>query len=71
MMEGMNQPSGELEPADLTGEKSTSTKIRRCAVYARVSSSSRDDTPLSSIADSKRATLASRLARVAMMGYFL
>jgi len=48
MMEGMNQLSGELEPADPTCE-STSTKIRRCAVYARVSSSSRDDTPLSSI----------------------
>lgn len=47
-MEGMNQPFGELEPADPTGE-STSTKIRRCAVYARVSSSSRDDSPLSSI----------------------
>ena len=45
----MNQPSGELEPADLTSEKSTSTKIRRCAFYARVSSSSRDDSPLSSI----------------------
>ncbi len=44
----MNQLSGELEPADPTCE-STSTKIRRCAVYARVSSSSRDDTPLSSI----------------------
>ena len=42
----MNQASGELEPTDPTG---TSTKIRRCAVYARVSSSSRDDTPLSSI----------------------
>jgi hypothetical protein len=48
MMEGMNQPSGELEPTDPTGE-STSTKIRRCAVYARVSSSSHDDSPLSSI----------------------
>ncbi len=39
MMEGMNQ----------TSDESTSNNIRRCAVYARVSSSSRDDTPLTSI----------------------
>ncbi len=45
MMEGMNQTSGELEPTDPSDE-STSINIRRCAVYARVSSSSRDDTPL-------------------------
>ena len=44
----MNQTSGELEPTDPSDE-STSIKTRRCAVYARVSSSSRDDTPLSSI----------------------
>lgn len=44
----MNQTSGELEPTDPSDE-STSNNIRRCAVYARVSSSSRDDTPLSSI----------------------
>ncbi len=44
----MNQSPGELEPTDPSDE-STSNNIRRCAVYARVSSSSRDDTPLSSI----------------------
>ncbi len=48
MMEGMNQPPGELDPTDHSNT-STSIRIRRCAVYARVSSSSRDDTPLSSI----------------------
>lgn len=44
----MNQTSGELEPTDPSDE-STSINIRRCAVYARVSSSSREDTSLSSI----------------------
>jgi site-specific DNA recombinase len=48
MMEGMNQSLGDLEPTPPSDE-STSIKIRRCAIYARVSSSSRDDTPLSSI----------------------
>lgn len=44
----MNQPPGELDPTD-PSDTSSSIRIRRCAVYARVSSSSRDDTPLSSI----------------------
>jgi site-specific DNA recombinase len=48
MMEGMNQSPGEL---DLTVpyDEITSIETRRCAIYARVSSSSRDDAPLSSI----------------------
>lgn len=48
MIEGMNHTSGELEPTDPSDEN-TSINIRRCAVYACVSSSNRDDTPLSSI----------------------
>jgi DNA invertase Pin-like site-specific DNA recombinase len=44
----MNQSPGKLEPTNPSDE-STSINIRRCAVYARVSSSNRDDTPLSSI----------------------
>lgn len=44
----MNKSHSTLVPAVSTNQ-STSIKTRRCAIYARVSSSSGDDTPLSSI----------------------
>ncbi len=44
----MNQSPGKLESTD-PSDANTSINTRRCAVYVRVSSSSRDDTPLTSI----------------------
>jgi DNA invertase Pin-like site-specific DNA recombinase len=48
MIRVMNQSPGKLESTD-PSDANTSINTRRCAVYARVSSSSRDDTPLTSI----------------------